>query len=120
VRPDQLVFEIAPADEERVVGDARSPEEILLPGVAETAHACVREAGGEPADRVRTSDRQDRDTLRLEVYASKSRESVERELVAETFDEHHRACGVDTLERAGRRLRTAARDWMLPLRHRAA
>ena len=106
-RPDQLVLEVALADEEpeaRQVGasarraepDARerSLHRVLLPDVVEAGQPQIEPRRAVPAqvpaDRVRSADRHDGDALGGEVAAAARGECLERASVALALDEDDR------------------------------
>ena len=90
------------------------PEETFLGGVAEPGDDLVRTLRTEThqvlADRLRAADRQDHNTLRVEIAVAPDRECLERDLITDSLDEDHRVRGSGAYQRAGsclrRRLRT--------------
>ena len=72
----------------------RTREGAFLARVAETGQLQVEPTRPEPLevlpDRVRSTDRDDRDALGLEVSAASPRESLDRALVADPLDEDRR------------------------------
>jgi hypothetical protein len=102
---DQLVLEIRVAHVEAQAlhvgacevgteaGALESPPELaLLSGVTESRQRDVEAARAEPgeeaADRLRTADRHDADALGGEIAAVALGERLERDTVADSFDEH--------------------------------
>jgi hypothetical protein len=65
---------------------------FFLARVTETSQVRVRPVRAEPSeeapDRVRTPDRHDRDALAVEIATAARRKGLERDLVADSFDEH--------------------------------
>ena len=111
-RADQLFLEIRDAHVEAQplqlraieVGAEACPlepasEVPLLAGVVEAGQPEVEtlpaEPIQEPSDGLRAADRDDRDALGVEIPALPLRESLERSLVAEPFDQHDRIGGHD-------------------------
>ncbi len=76
-----------------------APEVPLLAGVVEAGQPEVEtlraEPIQEPSDGLRAADRDDGDALGVEIPALPLRESLERSLVAEPFDQHDRLGGHD-------------------------
>ena len=106
--PDQLVLQVFDAREEtqpfhlgasQVGAEAgpleTSPELALLSGVEETGQPDVEPLRAEPiqkpSDRLRTTDRHDRNVLGDEIPATALCQRLECALVADPFDEHDRA-----------------------------
>ena len=89
-----------------------APEHLLLALVTETCQRRVRPLGDEPGqeapDRLRTPDRHDRNALAFKVSTVTRGERLERDLVADPFDEHDRARVAHSRKRPSRRLRPAA------------
>jgi hypothetical protein len=102
---DQFVLQICDADVETQpfqIGASEvgaqagpldaAPELALLCGVTETRQPDVEPLRAEPfqeaSDRLRPSDRHDGDALGVEIPATPLGECLERELVADPFDEH--------------------------------
>jgi hypothetical protein len=88
--------------------DQSAPEDLLLPQVVQAGES---HPGGQraqrrqqAADRVRPADRHDHDPLRLEIPAEARGGRLQRDLVADALDEHHRPGVVDLRQGAGRRL----------------
>jgi hypothetical protein len=71
-----------------------APEIAFLCDVAKTRQPDVRSLRAEPiqeaSDRLRTPDRHDGDSLGLEIPTTAPSERLERDLVADAFDEHDR------------------------------
>src|SRR5438552_99869 len=122
---DQLVLQIFDADVEAQpfhieAGEMRAepgpleaaPEHDLLTCVTETGQPRTRplraEASQEAPNRLRAPDRHDRDSLIVEIATAAGSEGRERDLVADSFDEHDRTRVGHPLERAARRLRASA------------
>src|SRR5207247_3363272 len=104
---DQLVLQVCDTDVEAQpfhVGASEvraeagpletAAEDLLLACVTETGQPRVRSLRAEPSqeapDRLRTSDRHDGDALAVEIPAMARSEGLERDLVADSFDEHDR------------------------------
>src|SRR6266404_3502606 len=90
-RADQLVLEVDLADEEggRNAGALERAAELgLLAGVAQTADMDATEPFERPPDRLRASDRDDRDALRGEVVTETPGERLEGDAVARPLHEH--------------------------------
>jgi hypothetical protein len=102
---DQLVLQIRLADVEAEpfhpaaaevkleAGPLEStPQLALLPRVTETSQPDARHVlaieAQEPAERLRAPDRHDGNAVGREIPAAPSSEGLERNLVADTFDEH--------------------------------
>ena len=111
---DELVLEIGDADLESL--DACELEHVLLALVAQPEDAGAGVAREEAPDRVRATHVDDR-----HVDPAPSRQRLERELVADPFDEHDRvhACIVAT-RRVSRRSHTSAAKDIWRARERAA
>ena len=108
-RADQFFLEIRVADVEAQpfhlhtsqvraeTGSFEGAAEVaLLCGVVETRQPDVEPLRAEPfqelSDRLRTSDRHDRDALGVETPTTAPSQRLERALVADPFDQHDRAC----------------------------
>jgi hypothetical protein len=110
VRADELVLQVGVADEDLVVGNPGAAEHVALARVAEPGHARVRKPVDKAADGVRAPHRENRGPCRRDVDAALSGERLERDLVAQAFDENHGSRFAQAVERPSRRGRPSGRD----------
>jgi hypothetical protein len=86
-----------------------APEDFLLASVTETSQSRVRPAGAESGQelpyRLRTPDRHDRNALAVEIPTTARSEGLQRDLIADSFDEDNRTCVAHLRKRPSRRVR---------------
>jgi hypothetical protein len=94
-----------------------APEDFLLASVTETSQSRVRPAGAESGQelpyRLRTPDRHDRNALAVEIPTTARSEGLQRDLIADSFDEDNRTCVAHVRKRPSRRV-LPPRQWFEP------
>jgi hypothetical protein len=116
------LFHIHPREVGAEAGPLETALELaLLGGVTETSEPDIQalrtEQIQEVSYRLRASDRHDENGLRVKIAAATLSEGFERELVADSFNEHHRmwvdACGPRMCCGDTSRIRPACRSLLL-------
>jgi hypothetical protein len=94
-----------------------APEDVLLPSVTETSQSRVRPPGAESVqeapNRLRTPDRHNRNALAVEIPATALSEGLQRDLIADPFDEDNCTGVAHVRKRPSRRV-LPARQWLEP------